>query len=146
MFGNLGRIIRLSLLAALGFGAGGAVLGYVQTAEDGWTWLLGLAVMGLAVSATLGFILGGRRKAIELAVYGTVAGAIAGYFTLDADFEPWLQMAVVGLVFGIVLGVVLPSLRAGGGGPQDSRMRCGECNAMVGKDDNYCPNCGAEFK
>ena len=146
MFGNLGRTIKLALFAALGFGAGGAVLGYVQTAEDDWTWLLGLAVMGLAVSATLGSILGSRRKAIELAVYGTVAGALAGYFTLGSDFELWLRMAVVGLVFGIVLGVVLPSLRAGGGGPPDSRMRCGECNARVGKDDNYCPNCGAEFK
>ena len=146
MFSGLSRIIKLALLAALGFGAAGAVLGYTQAAEDFWTGFLGLALMGLAVGATIGFVLAGRKKAINLSMYGAAAGAVAGYLVIGAGYEPWLQMAIIGLVFGLVLGVALPSVKAGGGEPPDSRLRCGACNAKVGKEDKYCPNCGAEFK
>jgi len=146
MFSNLNRIIRFSLLGALGFGAGGAIFGYAQTTDDGWLWLLGLAAIGLVVGVTLGIFLGGRKEAINLAMYGAIAGVVGGYITSDSDFEPWLQLTIVGLVFGIALGVALAFSGTRGRESKDKELRCSECNGKVGKNDNYCPNCGTEFE
>jgi len=146
MFSNLNRIIRFSLIGALGFGAGGAIFGYVQTTDDIWLWLLGLAAICLFVSATLGFLLGGRKKAINFAMYGSIAGVVGGYLTSDSDFEPWLKMAIIGLILGIVLGLAFALSGMEERESKDRELRCGECNSRVGKNDKYCPNCGTEFE
>ena len=146
MFSKLNRIIKFAIFGALGFGAGGAVLGYIQTTEDGWLWLLGLAVIGLIGGATLGFILGNRKKASNLAVFGAIAGVVGGYITSGSDFDPWLQMTIIGLIFGITLGIAFAMLGTGERESKDRELRCGECNSKVGKNDKYCPNCGIEFE
>jgi len=146
MFSKLNRIIKFSLLGVLGFGIGGAIFGYIQTTENSWLWLLGLATIGLVGGATLGFILGNKKKASNLAVLGAIAGVISGYITIDSDFEPWLQMAIIGIIFGIVLGAAFALLEMGERKSNDRELRCGECNNKVGKNDKYCPNCGLEFE
>lgn len=146
MFSKMNRIIKFSLLGALGFGAGGAILGYIQTTEDSWLWLLGLAAIGLIGGATIGFILGGRKKVTNLAVFGALAGIIGGFLTNNSEYEPWLQMAIIGLIVGIVFGVVFALLETGKIKSTDRELHCGECDSKIGKNDNYCPNCGVEFE
>ena len=146
MFSKLNRIIKSSLLGALGFGIGGAILGYIYTTENSWLWLLGFAVIGLVGGATLGFILGGRKKTFNLAFFGAIAGAVGGFFTSNPDYEPWLQMAIIGVIVGIVLGVAFASFKTGERKSTDRELRCDECNSKIGKNDKYCPNCGVEFE
>jgi hypothetical protein len=146
MFSKLNRIIKFSLLGAIGFGAGGAILGYIRITEESWFWVLGLAAIGVVVAATLGFFLGGWKKASNLAIYGAIAGVVGGYLTSSSDFEPWLQMAIVGLIFGITLGVAFAMLETRERKSNDRELRCGECNSKIGKNDKYCPNCGIEFE
>lgn len=146
MFSKLNRIIKFSLLGILGFGAGGAILGYIQTTENSWLWLLGLAVIGLVGGVTLGFILGGRKKVSRLAIFGAIAGIVGGFFTSNSDYEPWLKMAIIGVIVGIVFGIAFALAETGERKSIDRELRCGECNSKVGKKDNYCPNCGVEFE
>lgn len=146
MFSKVNRIIKFSLLGVFGFGIGGVILGYIHTTENGWLWLLGLAVIGILGGATLGFFLGGRKKAYNLAFFGAIAGVIGGFFIGDSNFEPLLQMTIVGVVVGIVLGVAFAILETGEGKSTGRGYICGDCNGRIGRDDNYCPNCGAEFE
>jgi len=146
MFSKMNKIIKFSLLGALGFGIAGAVFGYIQTNEDGWFWILGLAFIGLIGGATIGFTLGGRKKASNFAIFGTIAGVVGGYITNNSDFEPWLQMAIIGLVFGVTLGAVIAMWEKGKGKSDDRELVCDECNGKVGKKDKFCPNCGVEFE
>jgi uncharacterized membrane protein YeaQ/YmgE (transglycosylase-associated protein family) len=146
MFSKMNKIIKFSLLGALGFGIGGAVFGYIQTNEDGWFWILGLAFIGLIGGATIGFILDGRKKASNFAIFGTIAGVVGGYITNNSDFEPWLKMAIIGLVFGVMFGAVIATWEKGKGKSDDRELRCDKCNGKVGKKDKFCPNCGVEFE
>ena len=146
MFSKMKNIIKFSLLGALGFGIGGAILGYIHTTENSWLWLLGLAVIGVVGGATLGFILGGRKRAYNLAVFGAIAGVLGGFFTSNSDYEPWLQMTIIGAVVGVVLGVAFALLETGERKSTDRELHCGECDSKIGKNDNYCPNCGVEFE
>ena len=146
MFSKLNRIIKFSLLGILGFGTAGAILGYIQTTENSWLWLLGFAVIGLVGGATLGFILGGRKRAFNLAFFGAIAGVVGGFFTSNSDYEPWLQMAIIGVIAGIVFGVAFALLETGERKSTDRELRCEECNSKVGKNDKYCPNCGVKFE
>ena len=146
MFSKMNRIITFSLLGVLGFGIGGAILGYIHTTENSWLWLLGLAVIGVVGGATLGFILGGRKRAYNLAVFGAIAGVLGGFFTSNSDYEPWLQMTIIGAVVGVVLGVAFALFETGERKPTDREFHCGECDSKIGKNDNYCPNCGVEFE
>jgi len=146
MFSKMNRIIMFSLLGVLGFGIGGAILGYIHTTENSWLWLAGLAVIGILGGATIGFFLGGRKKAYNLAFFGAIAGVVGGFFTSNSDFEPWLQMTIIGIVAGIVLGVAFAMLEPGEGKSTGKELICSDCNSKIGKDDNYCPNCGAEFE
>jgi len=146
MFSKMKIIIKFSLLGALGFGIGGAILGYIHTTENSWLWLLGLAAIGLFGGVTLGFILGGRKRAYNLAVFGAIAGVVGGFFTSNSDYEPWLQMTIIGAVVGVVLGVAFALLETGERKSTDRELLCGECDSKIGKNDNYCPNCGVEFE
>jgi len=146
MFSKINRIAKFSLFGILGFGAGGAILGYIQANEDGWSWILGLAAIGGVGGATHGFILGGRKKVSNMAIFGAIGGIGGGLLTSDSGYEPWLKMAIIGVIAGIVFGVALALMETGGGKSTDRELRCGECNGKVGKKDKYCPNCGVEFE
>lgn len=146
MFSKMNRIIKFSLLGIVGFGIGGAILGYIHTTENSWLWLLGIAGIGVTGGATLGFILGGRKTAKNLAMFGAIAGVLGGFFVSNSDYEPWLQMTIIGIVFGIVLGVAFALLEKGDKKSTGKELYCGECNGKIGKKDKYCPNCGVEFE
>lgn len=146
MFSKMNRIIKFSLLGTIGFGIGGAILGYIHTTENSWLWLLGFAAIGVAGGATLGFILGDRKKALNLAMFGAIAGVLSGFFVSNSDYEPWLQMTIVGIVVGILLGVAFALLETGEKKSTDKMFSCGECGTKIDKNDNYCPNCGVEFE
>ena len=103
MFSKMNRIIKFSLIGIAGFGIGGAILGYIHTTENSWLWLLGFAGIGVAGGTTLGFILGGRKTALNLAMFGAIAGVFGGFFVSSSDYKPWLQMAIIGIVWNILL-------------------------------------------
>jgi hypothetical protein len=145
MFNKLQRIIIFSLLGALAFGSGGAILGYIQTIENSWIWLLGLAGIGLIAGATLGFLSGGRKNISSLGILGVVAGLIVGYFTYNPSYETWLKLAIIGLVLGIIIGISFVSSGTGERSYNNRNLRCSECKGKASKNDKYCPNCGAEF-
>ena len=146
MFLKINRIIRFSLLGIVGFGISGAILGYIHTTDDSWLWLLGFAVIGIVGGVTLGFILGGRKTAQNLAMFGAIAGVLGGFFVSNSDYEPWLQMAIIGIVFGLFIGVAFALLETGNMKSTGKELYCSECNCKIGKNDNYCPNCGLEFE
>lgn len=146
MFSKMNRIIKYSLLGILGFGIGGAILGYVHTTENSWLWLLGFTAIGVVVSIALGFILGGRKTAQKLAIFGAIAGVLGGFFVSTSGYEPWLQMTIVGIVVGIVLGIAFAILETGDNKSTGKELYCSDCNSKIGKNDNYCSNCGLEFE
>ncbi len=102
--------------------------------------------MGLIGGITLGFILGGRKKVFNLAIFGAIAGVIGGFLTSNSDYDPWLQMAIVGVIAGTMFGLAFAFLETGERKSTDRELRCGECNSRIGKKDKYCPNCGVEFE
>jgi uncharacterized membrane protein YeaQ/YmgE (transglycosylase-associated protein family) len=146
MFSKMSRIIKFSLLGTVGFGISGAILGYIHTTENNWLWLLGFALIGVTGGVTLGFILGGRKTAQNLAMFGAIAGVLGGFFVSSSDYEPWLQMTIIGIVVGIVLGVAFALLKMGDKKSTGKELYCGECDGKIGKNDNYCPNCGVGFE
>jgi len=146
MFSKMNRLVKYSLLGIVGFGIGGAILGYIHTTENSWLWLLGFTAIGVVVGATLGFILGGRKAARKLAMFGAIAGVLGGFFVSSSDYEPWLQMTVIGIVIGMVLGIAFALLETGDKKSTGKELYCGECDGKISKNDNYCPNCGAEFE
>ena len=146
MFSRLNRLIKFSLLGIVGFGIGGAILGYIHTTENSWLWLLGFAAIGVAGGVTLGFILGGRKTALNLAMFGAIAGVLGGFFVSNSDYEPWLQMTIIGIVVGIVFGIAFAILETGDKRSTGKELYCSECNSKIGKNDNYCPNCGLKFE
>jgi uncharacterized membrane protein YccC len=146
MFSKMNRIIKFSLLGMVGFGISGAILGYIHTTEDGWLRILGFTAIGVAGGVTLGFILGGRKTAQNLAMFGAIAGVLCGFFVSSSDYELWLQMTIIGVVVGIVLGVAFALLEMGDKRSTGKELYCSECGSKIGKNDNYCPNCGVKFE
>ena len=146
MFFKINRIIKFSLLGIVGFGVSGAILGYIHTTENSWLWLLGFAAIGIAGGITLGFILGGRKTAKNLAMFGAIAGVLGGFLISNSSYEPWLQMTIIGIVIGIVIGIAFALLEAGDMKSTGKELYCSECKRKIGKNDNYCSNCGLEFE
>jgi uncharacterized membrane protein YeaQ/YmgE (transglycosylase-associated protein family) len=145
MFSNITRKIKFTLLGMIGFGVGGAVLGYVHTTENNWLWLLGFTTIGLIIGASLGFILGGRKTARKLAIFGAIAGVLGGFFITNSDNELWLQITIIGILVGIVLGFAFSQMETDDR-KTSKELYCEDCNHKIGKDDNYCSNCGIEFE
>jgi len=146
MFYKMNRIIRFSLLGIVGFGISGAILGYIHTTDDSWLWLLGFAAIGITGGVTLGFILGGRKTAQNLAMFGAIAGVLGGFFISNSDYEPWLQMTIIGIVVGIAMGFAFAQMELGNKKSNSKEFYCSECRSNIGKNDNYCPNCGLKFE
>lgn len=61
-----------------------------------------------------------------------------------------MSTAMMGLVFGIPLAmvvmVVIIILFAKRSGKKQERMVCPNCGQSVGKNKNFCTNCGAKMK
>jgi hypothetical protein len=148
MFSKMQKIILSSLVGAIGLGIAGIIFGYLQTMEDNaWLWILGWLGIGIISSATLGFTLGGRKKVGSFTVWGAIAGVVSGFLTGGSEYELWLQMAIIGLVFGVAMGIACASFTPAVTKKSDDRnIHCDECKAMVSKNDKYCPNCGTEFE
>ena len=154
------NMIIYSLIGALGFGLGGVILGYIQGTDNSWYWILGLALIGVILGATFGFLSGNRNKLTKFALLGAVGCIVGGYFSVSSDFELWLQLAIVGLIFGVVMGAAFAMYdkpekgekeKGGKGKGKDNNtvirnMRCDECKGKISKDDKFCPNCGIEFE
>ncbi len=146
MFSKIGRVIRFSLLGFAGFGISGAILGYIHTTENSWLWLLGFTAIGIVSGGTLGFILGGSRTARNLTMFGAIAGVLGGYLISNSDYDPWLKIIIISIVFGIGIGFAFTQLDLGDRRSSGKALYCSECESQIGKDDNYCPNCGLEFE
>jgi hypothetical protein len=141
----MNKVIKFSLLGIFGFGIAGAILGYVHSTDNSWIWLLGFAAIGITGGITLGFIIGGRKAAKNLAMFGVIAGVLGGFFVSNSEYESWLQMTVIGVVIGIVFGIAF-AITDIGNKMNGKELFCSECNKRIGKNDNYCPNCGLKFE
>jgi ABC-type multidrug transport system permease subunit len=145
MFSKMNKIIKFSLLGIIGFGISGAILGYIHGTENSWLWLLGFAAIGIIGGVTLGFIIGGRKAAQNLAMFGAIAGVLGGFFVSNSEYEPWIQMSIIGVVIGIVFAIAFSMLETGNRST-GKELFCSECDSKIGKNDNYCPNCGLRFE
>lgn len=141
----MNKIIKFSLLGIVGFGVAGAILGYIHGTDNGWSWLLGFAAIGIIGGVTLGFISGGRKAAKNLAMFGAIAGVLGGFFVSNSEYEPWIQMSIIGVVVGIVFGIAF-SILGTGDRSTGKELYCSECDSKISKNDNYCPNCGLRFE
>jgi hypothetical protein len=158
MFSKMKKIIVSSLVGAIGLGLSGILYGYLQTSEEdnAWLWILGWLLIGLIGISTIGFALGGSKKMSNFAMWGAIAGIAGGFLTGGADYELWIQMAIIGLILGVGVGAACasytPEIPQTNGKKQDNKKKdertitCDECGAKVAEDDNYCHECGTEFE
>jgi Na+/proline symporter len=144
------KILRYAVLFTIGFGIVGAVLGLMHTLQNEWLWLAGFAFMGGFAGIILGLTTERYKMLLQLFLIGSVVGAVSYYTISSSEFEPWLQMTILGALFGMFAGVVIPLLDKGKKSlPPKSKgvtFECDECGGQVGEDDNFCSNCGTEFE
>jgi ribose/xylose/arabinose/galactoside ABC-type transport system permease subunit len=153
MFSKMKKVIISTLIGALGLGISGLLFATLQTMEEEniWLWILGWVVIGIISMAVLGFSLGGTKKLSNSAMWGAAAGVASGFLTGNPDYELWLKMAIIGLLFGAAMGMVCGSFNPESKKKENKKaderaIRCDECGAKVAKDDKYCHECGTEFE
>ncbi len=154
------NIIMYSLIGAIGFGLGGAILGTIEDTDSVWYWLLGLALIGIILGAVFAFLSNNKAKLTNFAFLGAAGCAGAGYFAGSPDFDLWMKLAIIGLGLGATIGLAFAmydnSVKVNkekdkGKGKEKNKntvirdMRCDECKGWISKDDSFCPNCGTEF-
>ena len=139
-------LIKYALLGIIGFGICAAILGYIHTTDNDWVWLLGFTAMGTVGGVTLGYILGNAKAAQRLATFGAIAGAVGAFLTNASDYEIWLQITIIGVIVGFVLGIAFALLETRESRSSGKELFCSECDHKIDKNDIYCSNCGARFE
>ncbi|MDD4230370.1 MAG: zinc ribbon domain-containing protein [Dehalococcoidales bacterium] len=146
MIAKIQKVLRYLIFCAIGFGVVGAVLGLMHNSEDEWMWFIGFALIGAFSGAALALVTGRYKMLFKLILVGAAVGAISRYLISSAEIEQWLQMTILGALFGAFAGVVIALLDKGKKPAPVKTFECDECGRMVGKDDKFCPGCGTEFE
>lgn len=152
MIAKIQKMLRYTVFCALGFGVAGAVLGFIHTTEDEWMWLAGFGLIGGFVGAALALVTGKYKMLLKLVVSGALVGALSQWMISSSDIEPWLQMTILGALFGAFVGIVISLFEKDKKPPKEAKtvkektFECDECGQMVRESDNFCPGCGIEFE
>ena len=116
---NINRILRFAIFGTIGFGIGGAFLGWaIQFNEDrganfgDWeTFLLiiGALLMGAFGGLVLGLALRNKMRILILVVttsIGSFIASIVGIFTVTNE-PTFINISLVSLTLGVVLGIAI---------------------------------------
>jgi RsiW-degrading membrane proteinase PrsW (M82 family) len=153
------KVLKFAVVCAMGFAIAGAVLGLMHTTESEWMWYGGFALIGAFAGVGLALVTGRFKKLIQLLLAGAVVGAASWYMVSTSGSELWLQLTIIGALFGAFTGIVLALMdkekkpaveknapKAAAVEPPAKKFECDECGHMVGEDDNFCASCGTEFE
>jgi len=140
------KVLRFTIFSGLGFGLAGLVLGFMHTSEDAWMWLLGFGLIGAFAGGLLAFATGKTGMLFKLILAGAAVGALSQYLISTSEFEPWLQMTIMGVLFGAFFGMAISLFDSEKKKKPEKTYECEECGQKIGKNDRFCAGCGTEFE
>ncbi|MFC2024765.1 hypothetical protein ACFLTJ_04270 [Chloroflexota bacterium] len=114
MRGNINTIVKFAIYGAIGFGIGLTIIAL----SDIEPWLVGLFLPGAIGGASLGWALGGWKKAWPLALAGAIGfGSGRGLTIILAFTFGWygigfqvIMGAIIGAIGGFSLGIALKNM------------------------------------